>query len=255
LKITLNNIEKSFYQKSSTDTIKVEVLKNFSLEILDGEFFTLFGPNGCGKTTLLKIIAGLEPVDAGDVLIEEYDKHRIGYIFQNYKDSLLPWRKTVDNIALPLEIQGVPSKERQKTVENLLDELQIELPLFAYPYQLSAGQQQLISIVRALAFNAEILLFDEPFSSLDHDTRQFLQGEISRIWEKTHKTILFISHDIEEAIILASRMALLSKKPCKILKELNIGLGRPRNREMVRTQEFFEIKRTALEFISSERKT
>lgn len=244
----IENIHKTF--SSSIDGVphNTEVIDNISLIVNKGEFVSIFGPNGCGKTTLLNIIAGLLEMDQGKISIDDKPLHkaRIGYIFQNYRDSLFPWLKNIDNLAFPLELQGVPKKKRQKIATEFMDKLGLEIPLNTYPYQLSGGQQQLLAIVRALLFNPDVLLMDEPFGSLDYTTRYYIRDRLLDLWDRTKVTILLVSHDIDEAIYLADRVTLLSKRPAKIVEILDANFQRPRNASLLERDEFFVLKAKAL---------
>jgi len=252
--VAIDNASKSYTRKGNHGHDKVQVLENLSFSVGNGEFVTLFGANGCGKTTLLKIIAGFDSVDNGRVRVDSLAPGEVktGFIFQNYADSLLPWKRVVDNIALPLSLKGFEQKAAREKVEQLLGELNLELPLSAFPYQLSAGQQQMVAIARALAYESELLLLDEPFSSLDFQTRVSLQQEILRIWQNRGMTVLFVSHDIEEALFLADRLILLTNRPAKVKEIIRIELPRPRSQEVFESSEFSRLKvRTTKSFFES----
>jgi len=246
--IIVKNLFKSYGDAANSKAERLEVLHDINLNVEKGEFVTFFGPNACGKTTLLYIIAGFMLFDKGEVKIDGKppDKTSKGFIFQNYSDSLFPWRKNIDNICFPLEINGVSKKERHEIAKKFVDKLNLKLPLTAFPYQLSGGQQQLLAIVRALIYDPQVLLMDEPFASLDYQTRLSMQTILLDLWRKTRKTILFISHEIDEAIFLADRLVLFSNKPTTILKILGINLPRPRTHEVIESQEFFALKMRAL---------
>lgn len=215
--IAIEKLSKCYLDTSVSDGQKQEVLADFSFSVEQHEFITIFGPNACGKTTLLNSIAGLTPIDSGFIKIngKSSQQTKIGYVFQNFQLSFLPWRRNIDNIAFPLELQGVEKEERREKVKEFLAAIEIELPLFTYPYQLSGGQQQLLAITRALIFEPQVLLLDEPFNQLDYQTRITMQDTLLRIWQKTKTTILFISHDLDEAIVLGDKIIFLSKRPGK----------------------------------------
>lgn len=252
--VIIKNLFKSYIDRNTKESQKFHVLNDISLEIEKGEFITIFGPNGCGKTTLLNIVAGLINADSGYVEIDgkKPNEAQIGYVFQNFSDSLLPWRSNIDNIAFPLELKNNSKSKRYSIIHNFLKEIDINIPLNSYPYQLSSGQQQLVSILRALITNPKILILDEPFGSLDFTTRLHLENELLRIWEKTKTTILFVSHDIEESIFLGDRLILLGKRPAKIVKIIKNTLPRPRNIDIYKSNSFFELKTKALETFKQE---
>lgn len=241
--LKIKNISKK-YIDSNNGLNSRNVLDNISLRVTKGEFISVFGSNGCGKSTLLKLLASIETVDSGQIKYNDsWNDPKIKMIFQNYRSSLFPWRKNIDNIAFPLEIKKISKKERYDKVEELLESLNINLPLYQYPYQLSGGQQQMLVISRTLIDSPDILLCDEPFSALDYEIKYKLEDKLSEIWLNKGLTIIFVSHELDEAIYLANRLVLLSKKPAQILIDYNINLKRPRNQKMKLTQDFFDIKR------------
>lgn len=246
--INIENVCKHF-PGTKAENGTIVVLNGFSLSVNEGEFVTFFGPNGCGKTTLLNIVAGLLPPESGTVLIAGRPPSRatIGFVFQNYQSSLLPWRTNLDNVALPLELRGMNTKKRLGKTENFLQALEIEIPAYGYPYQLSGGQQQLLSIARALVGDPDVLLMDEPFNQLDFQTRIGMSERIQRIWMKTGKTILFVSHDLDEAVLLADRVILLAKRPTRVLKILENKLPRPRSSNVMQNEDYFRLRCEALD--------
>lgn len=238
---------KKFY---SDGPEKVKVLDDLSISFKKDRFYTIFGPNGCGKTTFLNILSGLLVYDQGKISVGGNDPSEItvGYIFQNFKDCLLPWKKVIDNIAFPLEIQGFSRDKRHTLVREKVDELELNIPLNSFPYQLSSGQQQMIVLVRAIVQNPDFFLFDEPFSSLDFHTRLDMEDKILEIWDKQKKTIVFVCHDIEEAIYLSDEIILFSHKPTKILEIIKNDYKRPRSFEFRKTDYFFNLKKRILDF-------
>ena len=239
--ISIQNLKKSFINNGRT----VEVFNNVNLEIERGEFLVIFGPNGCGKTTLLNIISKLENKDSGE--ITNRDKLKTSFVFQNYREALFPWQKVVDNIAFPLKLKGVLKNERNAKVESLVSSLGIKLDLQTYPYELSGGQQQMVAILRALITQPDILLLDEPFSSLDYKTTLLMEEKILEIWKQLQLTIIFVTHEIDEAVLLSNRIAIMSEKPSKIVKVLDNNLSYPRHWSMVGSTEFANLKRMALD--------
>ncbi len=254
-KIQVEHLTKS-YRSLSGDDHRLLVLNDINLTIAEGELVTFFGPNGCGKTTLLKVLAGVEPFDTGRVSIDEKgpEEARTALIFQNYSDSLMPWLTARRNILFPYTLKKRKGQihEAQRKMMSLLSELRIELPLGNYPYQLSGGQQQLVAILRTLIYSPDVILMDEPFSSLDYQTRSFMQRVLLEIWEREKATILFISHDLEEAIFLADRLVLLGRLPATIREVKTMPFGRPRSRELFQTDEFFAIKKACLQVVQKE---
>ncbi len=229
------------------------MFKDISLDISEGEFITFFGPNGCGKTTLLKVLAGIESYDDGSVSIDSKSPQeaKTGLIFQNYGDSLMPWLDCRQNILFPFSLKKRKNEliEAEKRLANLLSELNIELPLNNYPYQLSGGQQQLVSILRTLIYRPDVILMDEPFSALDFQTRSFMQKILLDLWHREKPTILFVSHDIEEAIFLADRLVLLSSLSGGITEIKKIPFARPRTRKLFESDDFFHVKTECLRVI------
>ena len=241
LKIT--NLQKSFRDNLNH---QVEIFKNFNLEISKGEFVAIFGPNGCGKTTLLNLIAGVDKADGGEIIFDDR-KTKIAFIFQNYRESLFPWLSVIDNISYPLKLQGVPIEKRREQAKSLCVRFGVTISLESYPYTLSGGQQQLVTILRALITQPDIILLDEPFSSLDYQTNLFMLNKIQEIWRETGITFVFVSHDIDEAIFLSQRLILLSNKPTIIVKEVNNVLPYPRTTHLMGMPEFSRLKHEALD--------
>ena len=218
----------------------LEALRNIDLEIERGGFVSVVGPSGCGKTTFLRIVAGLEHATAGDVLLDgrvvrEPGTDR-GFVFQN--DSLLPWRTVFANAIIGRELAGsIGQADRKRTMELLK---LVGLGGFEnyHPRQLSGGMRQRVNLARALAIDPQILLMDEPFSSLDAQTREIMQTELMRIWEAGRKTVLFVTHQIDEAVFLADRVLVFARRPGRLRESVVVELSRPRTLAIKRTAEF-----------------
>ncbi|MDY3929010.1 MAG: ABC transporter ATP-binding protein [Clostridia bacterium] len=240
--IMLKNIGMVYQTNDGRD---VTALTGVSLDIEKGEFVSLVGPSGCGKTTLLRIIADLLTPTSGDIKIacetprEARLKRRYGIVFQNA--VLYEWRTVKKNIMLPLEIMHIPTKESEERAMKMLE--LVGLTEFAnhYPNQLSGGMQQRVGIARALAIQPEILLMDEPFSALDEFTREKLHEDLLRIWRKTNKTIIFVTHNIQESVFLSDKVCVLSPHPGRLSAVVDIDLPRPRTIAMKSTAEFTQL--------------
>jgi len=246
-KVTIKDISK-IYPPTSAKGNQTEALEELSLQVSDGEFVAFFGPNACGKTTLLNCVAGVISIDSGSISIDGKKPRdaKIGYIFQNHLETLLPWARVVDNIAYPLYLHGVSRRDRHIRVHKLLETMNISIPLDVWPTQLSGGQQQLVTIARALIYEPDLMLFDEPFSALDIDSRLQMHAKLQDIWNKTKATILFVSHELDEALLLADRVVMLSKGPARILDIIEIPFDRPRNQRLLEEEDFSRIRRRAL---------
>lgn len=223
----------------------VTALTNVSLGIQKGEFISLLGPSGCGKTTLLRIIADLLEPTSGSVSVAGSSPRqarlgkKYGIVFQNA--VLYDWRTVRKNVRLPLEVMGIPKTEWEDRVDSMLDLVGLSDFGSHYPHQLSGGMQQRVSIARALAINPEILLMDEPFSALDEFTRERLHEDLLRIWRRTNKTVVFVTHNIAEATYLSDRVCVLSPHPGRLSAVVDVALPRPRTPEMRESGEFFEL--------------
>ncbi len=232
----------------------LRVLDNISFTAQKGEFVTIVGPNGCGKTTFFGLLAGIEEMDYGTIRIggKTIQEAKIGYVFQNYRESLFPWLTCMGNLMVPLELNGVPRRKRKQKAEEFLWQLNMTIREDAYPYELSGGQQQMLSILRSLIYEPDILLLDEPFSSLDFQTTLYLYDRIMEVWEKTGITILFISHNIHEAVFLADKVVVLSKRPARIVEVIETNLPRPRRYEMRQSSGFVEVRNRVMELFREE---
>jgi NitT/TauT family transport system ATP-binding protein len=209
------------------------------LDIAEGEFVSIVGPSGCGKSTFLKIVNGLFPATEGQIEIKT-PKVGVAHAMVFQDSSLFPWYTIVDNVAYGLVCQGVSRKEAQARAKPLIDLVSLTGFEKKFPYQLSGGMQQRANLARALTVDPEILLMDEPFAALDAQTRELMQAELLRIWNEAHKTVLFITHQIDEAIYLSDRVLVMSARPGRILADIAIDLPRPRHLEIKRTPEFIK---------------
>jgi NitT/TauT family transport system ATP-binding protein len=217
-------------------------LDGVDLSVADGQFVSLVGPSGCGKTTLLNVVAGLEPMTAGRALVHGREiagpSRDIGMMFQS--PVLLPWRTNLDNVLLPIEVFGL---DRRLYVERALDLLRlVGVGDFArrYPFELSGGMQQRVAICRMLLYDPKVLLMDEPFSALDEMTREFLNMELLRIWQERRKTVLFVTHNIGEAVLLSDFVVVMAARPGRIVETVPIELPRPRHKGTLMDPAFFE---------------
>ena len=237
--ITLKNVKKDFITGKGDI---VNALGNVNLSVPESEFVCILGPSGCGKSTLLRIIAGLENATEGEVIYRGQPitgaRKEIGMVFQNY--SLMPWLNVEDNIALGLNFAGIGKKERLERAEYYMEITHMQDFSKAFPYELSGGMQQRVAIARALANDPDVLLMDEPFGALDAYTRIVLQQELLSIWEKHKKTILFVTHSVDEAIYLSDRVIFMGAKPSRIEQEFTIDMPRIRQRNNPRYGELTE---------------
>ena len=228
-KLSVHNLSKTY---PNGDTGETEVLDNISFDVEEGELLSILGPTGCGKTTLLKIIAGLLEPDVGEVLIDgekvEPGHNRVGYIFQ--QESLFPWRTVRQNIEFGLEVSGVPPHKRGKRVDETIKIAGLEGLDDHYPHEISGGQARKTEMARSLILSPDMLVADEALSNLDAQTRNYLQEEFLRIQDLTGSTILFVSHNVDETVFLSDRILVLSNMPAKVIAEYKIDLPRPRVR-------------------------
>jgi NitT/TauT family transport system ATP-binding protein len=213
-----------------TKTYQLPILHAIDLTIDAGEFVCVLGPNGCGKTTLLRIIGGMEPPTGGRVLIDNMPlapgmqhQHRIGVVFQ--EDRLLPWLTLADNVALVLKPLQLSKQARRESAQRYLDFVGLQGFEHYYPNKVSGGMRQRAAIARALAIEPEILLMDEPFGALDAQNRRIMQREVKRIWEETHKTVLFVTHSIEEAVMIGTKLVMLSARPATVREVIDNHCG------------------------------
>jgi len=216
------------------------VLDNISFTLKAGEFVVIFGPNGCGKTTLLNIVAGLEGYYSG--YVGKASGTKVNFMFQNYREALFPWLQVRDNIALPLRLQRVPKTESYQRVSELIAELEVDLDLNAYPYQLSSGQQQLVAILRGIVSKADLFIMDEPFSSLDYSSTLLMEQKLLSLWERYKFSVLFVTHAAGEAVLLADRILVMGHRPGRIVGSISVDLPRPRPYSLITTPKFNRLK-------------
>ncbi len=225
-----------------------------SLEIAKGEFVAIVGPSGCGKTTFLNAVDGLLPLTSGSLMLDDRPIERPGpdraVVFQ--QPSLLPWRTVIGNVTYGLELQGVDSREAKERARQLIELVGLQGFEESFPLELSGGMQQRVNLARALAVDPEILLLDEPFAALDAQTRETMQGELMRIWSKTRKTALFVTHDIVEAVYLADRVLVFTARPGRVKLVLSVDFPRPRDLRIKRDLRFVEIETRIWESIREE---
>ncbi len=249
-KLQIEKVFKVFSQRGR----EIVAIENVSLQIKNKEFTTILGPSGCGKSTLLRIVAGLTKPTQGVVrldgkIVSGPGQDR-GMVFQSY--TLFPWLTVKENIQFGLELSGMEKSKQEEIVQEFIEKVGLKGFEGAYPKELSGGMKQRVAIARALANNPDILLLDEPFGALDAQTRSLMQELLTQVWEDLHKTILFVTHDVEEAIFLSDRVFVMTARPGKIKAEIEIPLERPRNYEMKSTEAFMNLKKQALALIREE---
>ena len=239
--VSIQNISKVFGDGKGD---RVHALQNIDLEIRPGEFVSLLGPSGCGKSTLLRIIGDLTPPSQGTVQVNGKSAAQArldrdyGMVFQ--QATLYDWRTVSRNVQLPLEVMGYPRAERERRAQEMLRLVQLEEFGRRFPWQLSGGMQQRVSIARALAFEPALLLMDEPFGALDEMTRERMQLELLRIWSQTATTVVFVTHSIPEAVFLSSRVVVMSARPGRVSGVIPIDLPQPRDFQTREDPRFFQ---------------
>jgi NitT/TauT family transport system ATP-binding protein len=241
-KLEVQGVSKAY----SRDGNALTVLDNVSLVVPELEFLVLLGPSGCGKSTLLRIIDGIDTPDAGRVVLDGKDVtgttgNGRGMVFQSFE--LFAWRTVLSNVAFGLEVAGMGKAKRLQTARQYIDMVGLSAFQNAFPHQLSGGMQQRVGIARALAINPSILLMDEPYGALDVQTRDLLQDELLNIWEKQRKTVIFVTHSIEEALYLADRIVVISPRPGRIQQDIDVPFARPRSAEIKSDPVFLELRR------------
>lgn len=240
-KIELADLGQSYILRDENKKTEFIALESFSLKVRAGEFIAIVGPSGCGKSTLLDIVSGLVKPKKGTIFI---DGRKVsgpaldrGFIMQGY--ALFPWRTVLKNVEYGLEVKHVPKRDRPQICQKFIEMVGLSGFENRYPSQLSGGMRQRVAIARALAYDPQILLMDEPFAAVDAQTRETLQDELMQIWEKTGKTILFVTHSIEEAVLLADRVVVMTCRPGRIRSVVDIALPRPRTAANMRVSADF----------------
>jgi ABC-type nitrate/sulfonate/bicarbonate transport system ATPase subunit len=238
-KLELRNISMQFSRRGQT----FEALRDVSLQVEAGEFISIVGASGCGKTTLLRIVDGLRPPTRGEVWVDGRPVDRPGpdrgFVFQ--QDGLFPWRTIIDNVIFGLEVQGKSKGDARKRADALLRLVGLNGFEQHFPHELSGGMRQRANLARALTIDPDVLLMDEPFASLDAQTREIMQSELLRIWRSNRKTVLFVTHQIDEAVYLADRVVVMTSRPGQVKAVVDVAIPRPRDLSVKRTPRFLEL--------------
>ena len=252
----VKHLQTNSFQNRKLELIKINkrfddtyAVHDVSLHVGDGEFVSIVGPSGCGKSTLLNMISGLVEPDRGEIIIEgSSEGKRLGrssYMYQ--KDLLLPWAKIIDNVSLSLRLKGMGKKAARNEVKDLFEIFGLDEFMFKYPFQLSGGMRQRAALMRTYVDGKSLLLLDEPFGGLDAITKAKMQDWLLEVQRELKATILFITHDIEEAIYLSDRVYIMTDRPSEIKEEIEVDLPRPRNRHMIQDERFTSLKEYLLE--------
>jgi NitT/TauT family transport system ATP-binding protein len=250
-KLEVRNVGKTFVKLTERDPVAIRALGDISLSVSSGDFVSVIGPSGCGKSTLLRIIDGLIPADHGKILVD--GKHVTGpgrdraVVFQYF--GLYPWRSVLRNVEFGLELQRMPAAERQQRA--LANIAKVGLRGFEnhFPHELSGGMRQRVGLARALTLDPEVVLMDEPFSSVDEQTRELLQEQLLGLWHETQKTILFITHSIDEAVYMSNRIVVMGARPGRIVEEIDVDLPQLRHSGVRALPRFGEIRSYAWELL------
>ena len=240
-KLEAKNIGKQFVAVQGNETKLITAVKDIDLSIDDGQFVCFVGPSGCGKTTLLNILAGLDKPTEGEVILDGHPVNETGpdrvMVFQ--ENALFPWLKVADNVEFGLKMAGIEKEKRHERAMHFLEMMQLTKFANAFTYQLSGGMKQRVAIARALAIDPEVLLMDEPFAALDSQTRDLLLVELQLIWAWTKKTIVFITHNILESVVLGDKIYVFTRRPGKVKKEVSVNYRRPRLPEDENLQPYY----------------
>jgi len=249
VKIEMINVSKVF--KEDTGQSEVVAIDNVNLKIMENHFFVIIGPSGCGKSTLLHLIAGFERPNQGQILLDNKVVNGPGpdrgVVFQEF--ALYPWRTVLGNVMFGLEIQKMPKKVARERAMHYIRMVGLDRFKNAYPHTLSGGMKQRVAIARSLAYNPEVLLMDEPFGSLDAQTRKIMQEELIRIWQKDKKTVVFVTHSVIEAVFLADRIMIMTARPGRIKGVIDVDLPRPRD---YTAPEFLAVRKEVLKLLEEE---
>lgn len=256
--IEIRNITKSYYDMpGNRQAVFIPTLDNISFTVKKGEFVSIIGPSGCGKSTLFNLISGLEKPDSGIILLSAQDitgkRGHVSYMLQ--KDLLLPWRSVLDNCTLGLELQGADRGKAREKALSLLAEFNLADYAGSYPSHLSGGMRQRVAFARTMLAGKEVLLLDEPFGALDAYTKSEMHLWLAQVWQKRRPTVLFITHDVEEAIFLSDRVFVFSARPASVQLELAVDLPRPRLRELLVREEVIELKKKIMAVLFTDSKT
>ena len=223
---------------------RIEALKRLTFECSNGEFLSIVGPSGCGKTTLLRVLAGLVSPDSGEVkLITESDNGNSRCLLVFQEESLFPWMNVLQNAAFGLEMQGVPKQVREDQARSLLQRMNVLGREHSYPHQLSLGMKQRVAVIRCFLSKPGLMLMDEPFGALDAQMRYTLQRELLTLWDQNRNSVIFVTHDVEEALLLSDRILVLSSQPGTVVEEISVRIPRPRSAETTLTEEYFLLKK------------
>jgi len=245
VKLKVNNLVKNYGD--------LLVVNDVSIYLREREFLSLIGPSGCGKSTIFNMIAGIVKPDKGEIIIdgEDYTNKtgRVSYMYQ--KDLLLPWKKIIDNVSIPLVVKGVNKKEARERVKQYFKDFGLEGFEYKYPYQLSGGMRQRAALLRTYMSSQDIILLDEPFGGLDAITKRKMQYWLLDVLDKLKASVLFITHDIEEALLLSDRIYILSQRPATIKGEMAVSIPKPRSRDVVTSVEFNRLKKEIIEIMDN----
>lgn len=250
--IALSGVEIEFGEGKSA----VRALDGIDLKVEPGEFVSILGPSGCGKSTIIGAIAGFTSISAGELRV---DDQRVrapgpdrGVVFQQH--TLFPWKTVLENVEFGLKMRGVKKRERRQTARDILEHIGLGEFVSHFPHQLSGGMQQRVALARVLVNRPRVLLMDEPFCALDAQTRLQMQQMLLRLWHELHMTVVFVTHDVDEAVFLSDRVVVLSQRPARIAAEFNVSLARPRSPDVLTDPEFTELKRKTLSLLLAERR-